>query len=477
MDLCDHTAFQLHSLLSKKEICATEILDSLFERIENRESKLNAYISIFRENAYKKAREIDQKISSGSPIGSLTGIPIAIKDNICVNGWETTCGSRMLSEFISPYDAHVVSAIKNADGIIIGKTNMDEFAMGSSNETSYFGTAKNPHDYARTPGGSSGGSAACVASGEAVLALGSDTGGSVRQPAAFCGIVGLRPTYGRISRFGLVAFASSLDQIGTFSRDVSDAALLMNVIAGHDNRDSTSANRSVPDYTDSLVPGVKGLRVGVPNEYFTDELDSEVQRAMDCAIKKLSEHGAICEEVSLPHTNYGIAAYYLIATAEASSNLARYDGAHYGYRAENIKDLREMYVRSRSEGFGDEVRRRIMLGTYVLSAGYFDKYYLKAQKVRSLIREDFRNAFENYDVLLTPTTPTPAFRLDEKMDRPLEMYLSDIFTVPSALAGMPCMSIPYGKPSEDLPVGIQLITKPFAENLLFRVGFILETMA
>jgi aspartyl-tRNA(Asn)/glutamyl-tRNA(Gln) amidotransferase subunit A len=306
--------------------------------------------------------------------------------------------------------------------------------------------------------------------------LGSDTGGSVRQPAAFCGIVGLRPTYGRISRFGLVAFASSLDQIGTFSRDVSDAALLMNVIAGHDNRDSTSANRSVPDYTDSLVRDVKGLRVGVPTEYFPDELDSDVQHAIDVAIEKLSELGAICQEVSLPHTPYGIAAYYLIATAEASSNLARYDGAHYGYRAKNINDLQEMYVRSRSEGFGDEVKRRIMLGTYVLSAGYFDKYYVKAQSVRALIQQDFRNAFENVDVLITPTAPTPAFRLDEKLDRPLEMYLSDIFTVPSALAGMPCISIPCGKSWKDLPVGIQLISKPFAENLLFRVGFSLETM-
>lgn len=476
MNLCDHTAVQLHTLLAKKEISATEILDSVIERIEETESTLNAYISIFREDAYNKAREIDQKILSGNPIGSLTGIPIAIKDNICVNGRKTTCGSRMLSEFISPYDAHVVSAIKEADGIIIGKANMDEFAMGSSNETSYFGAAKNPHDYTRTPGGSSGGSAACVASGEAVLALGSDTGGSVRQPAAFCGIVGLRPTYGRISRFGLVAFASSLDQIGTFSRDVSDAALLMNVIAGHDNRDSTSANRSVPDYTDSLVRDVKGLRVGVPTEYFPDELDSDVQHAIDVAIEKLSELGAICQEVSLPHTPYGIAAYYLIATAEASSNLARYDGAHYGYRAKNINDLQEMYVRSRSEGFGDEVKRRIMLGTYVLSAGYFDKYYVKAQSVRALIQQDFRNAFENVDVLITPTAPTPAFRLDEKLDRPLEMYLSDIFTVPSALAGMPCISIPCGKSWKDLPVGIQLISKPFAENLLFRVGFSLETM-
>ncbi len=477
MKLNELTALQLLDMLKKREISSYEITDALFKRIEERNG-INAYISLFKGYAYKEAREADELYESGNIEGKgILGIPIAIKDNITLKGYPTTCASKILENFIAPYDATVVERILEKGGVIIGKTNMDEFAMGSSTETSYFGPTLNPHNPERIPGGSSGGSAAAVADNQAIFALGSDTGGSIRQPASLCGVVGLKPTYGLISRFGLVAFASSLDQIGPITKDVKDAALLLNVIAGYDKRDSTSVNIEIPDYLEGIEEGIKGIKIGKPEEYFIEGVDREIKERIEKIIKLVEKEGAIFEDMSLPHTEYAVADYYIIAPSEASSNLSRYDGVKYGYRSKSgdaENDLLEMYFNTREEGFGPEVKRRILLGTYSLSSGYYDAYYLKALKVRTLIKEDFDKAFEKYDVLITPTTPTVAFKLGEKVNDPLQMYLSDIFTISVNLAGIPAISIPAGKNSEGLPIGVQIMTKHFNEKLLLRVAYAIE---
>lgn len=433
---------------------------------------MHAYISLDEEGALRKAEEVDARVARGEEVGVLAGVPVAVKDNICIKGMRTTCASKILENFVSPYDATVVEKLKAADAVFLGKTNLDEFAMGSSTENSYFGPTRNPHDPERVPGGSSGGSAAALAAGEAVLALGSDTGGSIRQPASFCGVVGLKPTYGRVSRYGLVAFASSLDQIGPMAKNVKDTALLLNVISGYDPRDSTSAPVEVPDFTKALDEGIEGIRIGLPREYFAEGLEDEVREKVLEAVDILKGEGAEVVEVSLPHTKYAIATYYIVAPAEASSNLARYDGVKYGFRAEG-RDLYEMYCNTRSQGFGEEVKRRIMLGTYTLSAGYYEAYYLKALKVRTLIKQDFEEAFETCDLLATPTSPTVAFRLGEKVADPLTMYLSDVYTVSVNLAGLPGISVPCGS-SDGLPVGLQLIGRPFDEGTILRAAYVVE---
>ncbi len=479
MKLYELTAYEIHDLLIKGKATATEVVRAILDRVEKVENKLNSYVTLMEE-VLGKAKEVDELLRAEKPISALMGIPMAIKDNICFKGATTTCSSKILEGFKPPYNATVVEKLMEEGVILIGKTNMDEFAMGSSTETSYNGATRNPWDLDTIPGGSSGGSASAVSSGEATLALGSDTGGSIRQPASFCGVVGMKPTYGRVSRYGLVAFASSLDQIGPITKDVRDCALLMNCICGYDERDSTSAKLEVPDFTKSLKEDIKGLRIGLPKEYFGEGIDPEVERAVENAVKTLEGLGAIFEEVSLPHTEYGIATYYLIAPSEASSNLARYDGVRYGYRAgirgkgDKNTDIIGMYERTRSEGFGDEVKRRIMLGTYVLSAGYYDAYYLKALKVRTLIKRDFDEAFKRFDCLITPTSPTPAFRIGEKIDDPLKMYLSDIFTISANLAGIPGISIPCGFSKEGLPIGLQILGKPFDEETILRVAYTFE---
>jgi aspartyl-tRNA(Asn)/glutamyl-tRNA(Gln) amidotransferase subunit A len=473
MKLNELAAHEIHSLLKKKEVSVVEIVDAVLARIDKVDDRLNAFITVNDVEARQQARQIDEEISRGREILPLTGIPVAVKDSICIKGMKTTCASRILDNFYPPYDATVIEKMREAGMIFIGKTNMDEFAMGSSTENSCFGPTRNPLNPDTVPGGSSGGSAAAVAAGEATLALGSDTGGSIRQPAAFCGVVGLKPTYGLISRFGLVAFASSLDQIGPITRDVRDCSLLMNLICGHDPRDSTSVAINIPDYTDSLLNDVRGVKIGIPIEYFGEGVDREVAEAIERATELLGKYGAIIERVSLPHTEYAIATYYLIATAEASSNLARYDGVSYGQR-QNCDNALEMYEKTREAGFGDEVKRRIMLGTYVLSAGYYETYYLKAQQVRALIRDDFKKAFQKFDCLLTPTSPTTAFRIGEKIDDPLKMYLSDIFTAPVNLAGLPAISIPCALDSSGSAIGLQLIAKPFNEEMLLRVAYTFE---
>ena len=470
MDLYRMTIHDLHQLLKRKEVSVEEIVRSVLQRIEAAEEKVKAYLLVKADVALAQAKAVDREMRLGASPTPLAGIPLAIKDVICTGGTPTTCSSRILQNFIPPYDATVICRLKKERAILIGKTNMDEFAMGSSTENSAFFTTRNPWDLSRVPGGSSGGSAAAVAAGEAIAALGSDTGGSIRQPASFCGVTGMKPTYGRVSRFGLVAFASSLDQIGPFARDVEDCALLLNAICGHDPQDSTSVDMPVPDFTESLVPDMKGFRLGIPAEYFVEGLDPGVKSSIERAIGVLQDLGASCEEVSLPHTAYAVAVYYLVATAEASSNLARYDGVKYGYRAKNPADLLEMYSSTRAQGFGTEVKRRIMLGTYALSSGYYDAYYLKAQKVRTLIRQDFEQAFAKFDVLVTPTAPTPAFRIGEKVDDPLQMYLSDIFTIPCNLAGLPGISIPCGLSKEGLPIGLQILGKPFEEGKILRAA-------
>ncbi len=473
MSLCDLTAHELHKLFSSGEASATEIAEAHLERIEAIEQEVRAYVTVTRDRLLEAAAAADKARQSGEVIGPLTGIPMAIKDNIVTQGVKTTCASRILENFIPPYNATVVDRLYNAGGCLVGKANMDEFAMGSSCEHSHFGPTHNPWDTGRVPGGSSGGSAAAVAAGEAVFALGSDTGGSIRQPASFCGVVGMKPTYGRVSRYGLVAFASSLDQIGPFTRDITDCALVLNAICGHDPRDTTSASEPVPDFTESLVPDICGMRLGVPREYFEEGLSKGVREAVNSAIELLAEMGATVEECSLPHTRYALSTYYLIAPAEASSNLARYDGVRYGYRASGARDFVDMYKKTRYEGFGPEVRRRIMLGTYALSAGYYDAYYLKALKVRTLICKDFDNAFDKFDALVTPTAPTVAFSLGEKAADPLSMYLSDICTIPVNLAGLPALSVTCGF-NEGMPVGLQLIGPHFAEGTLLRLGYALE---
>jgi aspartyl-tRNA(Asn)/glutamyl-tRNA(Gln) amidotransferase subunit A len=468
------TIHELHELLKNRHISSRELVVSMFERIDAVEQRVHAYITLTKEEALQQAETADQKISEGS-VGPLTGIPIAIKDIFCTAGIATTCGSKILENFVPVYDATVIKKLKQQHAVLIGKTNMDEFAMGSSTETSYFGPTHNPWSLDRVPGGSSGGSAAAVAADECIAALGTDTGGSIRQPAACCGVVGMKPTYGRVSRFGMVAFASSLDQAGPFAKDVTDTALMMNCICGYDPLDSTSVNRDVPDYSRALVREVADLTLGVPKEYFSGPgMDREVEKAVWYALRELERHGATIKEVSLPHTAYAVAAYYLIAPAEASSNLARYDGVKYGYRTPQETGLREMYELTRSEGFGAEVKRRIMLGTYALSAGYYDAYYKKASQVRTLIRRDFEQAFQICDLIVTPTAPTPPFKLGEKINDPLQMYLSDIFTIPANLAGLPGLSIPCGMSADGLPIGMQIIGNYFAEETMLRCAYCFE---
>ena len=473
MELQNLTIHQLHELLSKKEVTSKEITESVLKRIESVEGKVNAYTTLTHELAIKQATQADENIRQGK-LSTLTGIPLAIKDVLCIQGVKTTCGSKILENFIAPYDATVIKKLKEKDVVFLGRTNMDEFAMGSTTETSHFGTTRNPWDLERIPGGSSGGSAAAVSADECIAALGTDTGGSIRQPAACCGLVGLKPTYGRVSRFGLVAFASSLDQIGPMTKDVKDTAILMNDICGYDPLDSTSVDKEVPDYTQVLGREVKGMSVGIPREYFIEGLDREVEEAIREAIKVLEELGMNIKEVSLPYTEYAVAVYYLIAPAEASSNLARYDGVRYGYRTQEDVGLLDMYKHSRSEGFGAEVKRRIMLGTYALSAGYYDAYYKKASQVRTLIRNDFEKAFKECDVIVTPTYPTTAFKIGEKVDNPLKLYLSDIFTIPANLAGMAGISIPCGLSSEGLPIGLQILANFFQEEKLLKVAHAYE---
>ena len=475
MQLNELTAWQLQDLLARKEAKAEDIVNAVYGAIDQKEEQTGAFITLFKDRALEKANEIDNKLGSGKPVGALAGIPVAVKDNICIKDTPTTCASRILENFNPPYNATVVEKLEAADAVIIGKTNMDEFAMGSSSENSAFKPVQNPHDPARVAGGSSGGSAAAVAAHETILAVGSDTGGSIRQPAAFCGVTGLKPTYGRVSRYGLVAYASSLDQIGPLAKDVKDTALLLKVLAAYDPKDSTSAEVPVLDYAAyDTGDAVKNLTFGVPAEYLDDAVGPEVTQAVETAIQRLEEGGARRTDISLPHTPYAIPAYYIIASAEASSNLARYDGVTYGSRSREYTDLEDMYVRTRTAGFGDEVKRRIMLGTYVLSSGYYDAYYLKALKVRSLIKQDFDQAFEHCDLIITPTTPTPAFKQGEKTDDPIQMYLSDICTISCNLAGIPGLSLPGPGSGPGLPVGVQLYGRPFAEADLLRWAAWLE---
>ncbi|MBC8016637.1 MAG: Asp-tRNA(Asn)/Glu-tRNA(Gln) amidotransferase subunit GatA [Sporomusaceae bacterium] len=472
MKLFKYTAHQLHEKLVSKQISAVELATSVLVRGEAVEKDVQAYITQTRDRAFVQAQEVDAKIAQGQAISVLAGIPGALKDNICTKGIKTTCASKILAEFIPPYNATVVEKLLAEEVVIVGKTNMDEFAMGGSTENSGFFPTRNPWNLATVPGGSSGGSAAAVASGQAIWALGSDTGGSIRQPASYCGLVGMKPTYGRVSRYGLVAYASSLDQIGPITRDVTDCAHVLNIICGHDAKDSTSINASVPDYTKSLVNNVKGLKIGVPREYFAAGLDPEVEKAIRKAIEQLVALGAEYKEISMPHTEYALSAYYMIAPAEASTNLARYDGVSFGQRVAG-NDIIDMYKKTRSEFFGAEVKRRIMLGTYALSAGYQDAYYLKALKVRTLVKQDFDKAFENVDVIITPTAPTTAFKLGEKTNNPLAMYLQDVCTIPVNLAGVPAVSIPCGF-AGGMPIGLQMIAKPLAEETLIRTAYTFE---
>ncbi len=452
--------------LKRKEFSPGELLDSVLSRISSVDPKIHAYITVTDEKARERLESLGKLSSEELPLSS---IPLAIKDNLCTQGIRTTCASRILENFIPPYESTVTGKLLNAGAIFTGKTNLDEFAMGSSTENSGFFTTLNPWNTGHVPGGSSGGSAAAVASDQCLGAIGSDTGGSIRQPAAFCGVVGLKPTYGRVSRYGLVAFASSLDQIGPITKTVEDAALLLNIIGGHDPLDSTSADIDLPDFTASLSEGIGEIRIGVPDEYFIEGLDPEVESAVRTAIKLLEKEGASVKPISLPHTGYAVSTYYILATSEASSNLARYDGVKYGFRAE-AGDLMEMYLRTRAQGFGPEVKRRIMLGTYALSAGYYDAYYKKAQQVRTLIKQDFEDAFSEVDVIVTPTTPTPAFRVGEKISDPLQMYLNDIFTISANLAGTCAISIPCGFSSSGLPIGFQIIGRPFDEETVLRLA-------
>jgi aspartyl-tRNA(Asn)/glutamyl-tRNA(Gln) amidotransferase subunit A len=464
----------LRALIDSGEASAVEVCRAHLERIDQVDPAVGAYLAVHAEEALACAARIDASRRDGRSAGPLLGVPIAVKDNHCTRGTATTCASRILERFVPPYDATSVARLREAGAIIIGKTNLDEFAMGSSTENSARRRTCNPWSLDRVPGGSSGGSAAAVAAMEATAALGSDTGGSVRLPAALCGVVGLKPTYGRVSRYGLVAFASSLDQIGPLGRSVEDVARVLQVIAGHDPCDATSSREEVPDYLATLRQGPGGLRVGVPREYFPAGLDDEVGASVRAALAALESQGARLEEISLPHTGYAVPAYYIVATAEASSNLARYDGVAYGHRAADAADLRSMYINSRREGFGTEVKRRIMLGTYVLSAGYYDAYYLKAMKVRTLIRRDFEQAFDKVDVIVTPTSPTAAFRFGEKTERPLQMYLSDIFTVTLNLAGLPGLSVPCGLTGDRLPIGLQVIGRRFDEATILRLAAAIE---
>lgn len=471
------TIHQASELLMGGEISSRELTESVFSRIDKAEGKIRAYITITRDTAMKESEEADRMLKTGvmgQGSSSILGVPLAIKDNICTDGIRTTCSSKILGNFVPPYESTVTRRLKDAGYILLGKTNMDEFAMGSSTENSVLGPTRNPWNLDRIPGGSSGGSAAAVASDECIAALGSDTGGSIRQPAACCGVVGLKPTYGRVSRYGLVAFASSLDQIGPITKDVEDSAILMNIIGGHDPLDSTSADIPLPDFRKALNRDIRGLRIGIPDEYFLEGMDKEVEKSIRDAIKVIEGLGAETIKISLPHTGYAIATYYILATSEASSNLARYDGVKYGFRIEKSGDLLDMYMKTRSRGFGIEVKRRIMLGTYALSSGYYEAYYRKAQQVRTLIKRDFDEAFKKIDAIITPTSPTAAFRIGEKAEDPLQMYLSDIFTISVNLAGVPAISIPCGFTSDNLPIGLQLIGKHFDEETILRIAHVYE---
>lgn len=474
MSLYQLTGHELHDKLKAREITAVELTESVYERIEEVEPQVKGYLTLTKEIALEQANAADVGFKNGDEMSPLAGIPIAIKDVICTKGVRTTCASKILSNFVPPYDATVMTKLHQQGAVMIGKTNMDEFAMGSSTENSAFQITHNPWGLDTIPGGSSGGSAAVVAADTAICSLGSDTGGSIRQPAALCGVVGMKPTYGRISRYGLIAFASSLDQIGPFTKDVTDCALVLNALCGKDEMDSTSVDVPVPDFTQSLINDIQGMKIGVPDEYFAEGLDTEVADKVHDAIAKLESLGASIEEISLPYTDYAIATYYIIAPAEASANLARYDGVRYGYRTEEPEDLINMYKMTRSEGFGEEVKRRIMLGTFALSAGYQDAYYRKAQKARTLIKSDFDAAFEKVDVIATPTSPTPAFKIGERTADPLQMYLCDVMTTPASHAGLPGISVPCGLVNSGLPVGLQLLAAPFNEEALFRVAYTYE---
>jgi aspartyl-tRNA(Asn)/glutamyl-tRNA(Gln) amidotransferase subunit A len=475
MSLIEKTATELLALQAGGQTTAAGIADAFLAAIAAREPKVKAFLMVDEADVRKQAAALDAKRKSGAKLGKLAGVPVAVKDVLCTKGMRTTCGSKMLERFIPPYDAHTVERLKAEDAVILGKTNMDEFAMGSSTENSAYQQTTNPWDTTRIPGGSSGGSAACVAACEAPVSLGTDTGGSIRQPAALCGIVGVKPSYGRVSRYGLIAFASSLDQVGPFTHDVTDAALMMEVIAGHDGRDSTSVNQPVPEYTKTLNTPVNGLRIGVPKEFFDDGLDPEVGACIEAALKQYEAMGAKRVPVSLPNgCRLAVAVYYIVATAECSSNLARFDGMHYGHRTKTKADLIATYSKSRGEGFGKEVQRRIMLGTYALSSGYADQYYHKALKVRRIIKDEFDAAFATCDVILGPTSPTPAFKLGEKTDNPLAMYLSDIYTISCNLAGIAGMSIPCGFTKSNLPVGLQLLSPAFDEDRMFRIARMYE---
>ncbi|MBF0484011.1 MAG: Asp-tRNA(Asn)/Glu-tRNA(Gln) amidotransferase subunit GatA [Candidatus Omnitrophica bacterium] len=461
------TAHEILEQYSAKKLSSASVCDAVWQEIDQKEKDIHAYAEVFP----KESAIINYD-------GNNCPIPVAIKDNICIASKATTCCSKILKGFVAPYDATVIEKLKNSSAIFVGHANMDEFAFGSSTETSCYGPTRNPCDLSRVPGGSSGGSVAAVAGNEAIWSLGSDTGGSIRQPAAYCGVVGLKPTYGRVSRYGLIAFASSLDQIGPVTKDVTDSALLLNIIAGHDPKDSTSANVLVPDYTKSLINNVKGLKIGLPKEYFIEGLDAEVKAKVMDAVALLKSLGAEFKEISLPHSKYAIACYYIVATAEASSNLGRFDGVQYGLRVQPSKtrktNIVDMYEETRDQGFGAEAKRRIMLGTYSLSSGYYDAYYLKGLKVRTMIKNDFDRAFEDVDAIITPTAPTTAFKLGAKMNDPISMYLNDIFTTPANLSGIPAISVPCGNSKENLPIGLQIMAKPFAEEMLFRIAYTYE---
>ncbi|TCJ03238.1 Asp-tRNA(Asn)/Glu-tRNA(Gln) amidotransferase subunit GatA [Cytobacillus praedii] len=473
MSLFDHKVSELHEKLHKKELKVTDLVDESYKRISEVEEKVQAFLTLDEEKARETAKQMDEKLGTDESKGLLFGMPIGVKDNIVTKGLRTTCASKILENFDPIYDATVVNKLNQAETVTIGKLNMDEFAMGSSNENSAYKKTRNPWSLDRVPGGSSGGSAASVAAGEVLFSLGSDTGGSIRQPASFCGVVGMKPTYGRVSRFGLVAFASSLDQIGPITRTVEDNAYLLQAISGLDPMDSTSANVAVPRFVESLTGDIRGLKIAVPKEYLGEGVQEEVRQSVLDALKVLENLGATWEEVSLPHSKYALAAYYLLSSSEASANLARFDGVRYGYRTENAESLIDLYKKTRAEGFGEEVKRRIMLGTFALSSGYYDAYYKKAQKVRTLIKNDFEEVFKKYDVIVGPTTPTPAFKLDENTKDPLTMYANDILTIPVNLAGVPGISVPCGFINE-LPLGLQIIGKHFDESTVYRVAHAFE---
>lgn len=471
MKFFDITVTELHQKLVDRELTVTELVSQTLDQIEADQAVLNDFVTINRDEALKQAQAIDEK--GVDPDNLWAGIPIAVKDNIVTKGLKTTASSKMLSNFTPIYDATVIERLKANDVIVIGKTNLDEFAMGGSTETSFYGTTRNPWDHTKVPGGSSGGSATTVAAGNSIAALGSDTGGSIRQPASYTGIVGVKPTYGRISRYGLIAFGSSLDQIGPMTRTVKDNAALLNIIAGMDERDLTSSDKKVPDFTAKIGQDIKGMKIALPKEYLGKGINEDVKATIKQAVQTLTDLGATVEEVSLPRSNYGVAAYYIIGSSEASSNLQRFDGIRYGYRADDVKNLEDVYVKSRSEGFGDEVKRRIMLGTYALSAGSYDAFFKKAAQVRTLIIDDFNKVFENYDLIIGPTAPTPAYKIGAEVDDPTTMYMNDVLTIPVNLAGLPAMSLPAGF-SEGMPVGLQMIAKPFDEQSMYQAGAAFE---